>query len=71
MSHVGRSLERLHTGQSEPIMVRSAPNVSRVWSIQGSRVLTDVDAGSPAMMPETLQTTLGRVAICFKDLAQS
>lgn len=66
---MGRSLERLQTGQSEPMRMRSVPKDSMVVSIHGLRELTAESAGRPAMMPETLQTTLGRLAIFFKEVA--
>ena len=70
MSHEGRSLPRLQTGQSEPMMILSDPKASRVVSIHGSRVSVVSDSDSDAMMPETLQTTLGSDAIFCSELAQ-
>ena len=70
MSHEGRSWPRLQTGQSEPMMALSAPKHSRVVSIQGLRVSVESDSESDAMIPDTLQTTLGREAIFLSEVDQ-
>jgi len=67
---VGRSLPRLQTGQSEPIMTLSDPKHSRVSLIHGLSEVIGESCGSPAMMPEILHTTLGNSAMRFMDFCQ-
>ena len=73
VSQFGKFEVRLQTGQSEPIRMRSAPKVSTVVSSHGVRFFNVAcsGVGQLAMMPETLQVTLGSEAIFAKPSFQS